>query len=116
MVEQAYYFGKKVYSGEITRNQAKYEINAVCGMDVGSAQDYITVFLGMMYSDEYRRTINTYATNYYLCNIKNDFGIETLRKAVNAVDLHTKYYRTLGRGSLASIENIVREYKEKYAL
>ena len=116
MVEQAYNYGKKVYSGEIGWNQAKDEINSSSGMETGSAQAYITVLLAMMNGEEYRRTINTYATEYYLENIKKDYGLEALKKAVTAVDLHTKYYKTLGKGSLASIENIVREYKEKYAL
>ena len=49
-------------------------------------------------------------------NIKQDYGINALKKSVTAVDLHTKYYRTLGKGSLRSIENIVREYEVRYEL
>jgi hypothetical protein len=55
----------------------------------------------MMDGEEFQRTINIYATDYYLENIKSDFGLDALKKAITAVDLHTKYYRTLGRGSLA---------------
>ena len=116
MIEQAYNNGKKVYSGKIGWNEAKYAINTASGMDIGSAQAYINVFIAMINGEEYRRTINTFATGYYLANIKSDFGIEVLKKAVTAVDLHTKYYKTLGKGSLVSIENIVRVYKEKYSL
>lgn len=114
MVEQAYTYGKKVYSDEVSRNQAKYDVHTTSGMDTGSAQDYITVFLGMMNGEEYHRTINTYATEYYLENIEKDYGLDALKKAVTAVDLHTKYYKTLDKGSLVSIENIVKSYKERY--
>lgn len=116
MVEQAYLLAKKVYNHEAPRNDAKFQINSASGMEPGSAQDYITVFLAMLDGQEYRRTINTYATKYYLENIKKDFGIETLKKALNAVDKHVKYYKTLGKGSLKSIENILKEFKDKYSL
>ena len=35
MVEQAYSYGKRVYSGEIGWNQAKVEINEASGMGTG---------------------------------------------------------------------------------
>lgn len=114
MVEQAYLFGKRVYLNEVSRNQAKFEVNSVSGMDIGSAHDYITVFLSMMDGLEYRRTINTYATEYYLNNIYKDFGTAVLQKAVYAVISHTKYYKTLGRGSLRSIENVANKFKEDF--
>jgi hypothetical protein len=65
----------------------------------------------MMDGKEYRRTINTYATEYYLENIKKDFGTEALNRALKATEEHVKYYSTLGKGNLRSIEKIVQEYK-----
>lgn len=65
----------------------------------------------MMAGEEYRRTINTFATRYYLESIRNDFGIGAFNKALNAIEAHAKYYSTLGRGHLRSIEKIVKEYK-----
>jgi hypothetical protein len=39
-----------------------------------------------------------------------------LKKAEDATDNYTKYYKMLGKGNLTSIEEIVREFKEKYNL
>lgn len=114
MVEQAYLFAKKVYAQEMPRDISKFKVNDVSGMNMGSAQDYITVFLAMMEGMEYRRTINTYATQYYFENIYKDFGIEKLRKAIDAAGKHTKYYKTLGHGSLNSIENVVEEFRNNF--
>lgn len=83
-------------------------------MNQGSAGDYIEAFGSMMNGERYTRTINTEATRYYLENIKNDFGLDQLKIALKAVDLHTKYYGNLGRGHLRSIEKIVDEYKETF--
>jgi len=111
MVEYAYYIAKKVHNCSLTRSEGKVEISKETGMKIGSANDYITVFLEMMAGKEYHRTINNYATRYYLENIRDDFGNEALNKAVFATDRHTKYYGTLGKGNLTGIERMVKEFK-----
>ena len=112
MVHKSYLYAKKVYKNDITRSEGKIEITRATGMNSGSAGDYITAFLAMMSGDEYRRTINTYATDYYLQNIKVDFGQEAFIKALSAVEQHVRYYNKLGRGNLKSIQDVVKEYKE----
>ncbi|MEH6945009.1 hypothetical protein [Bacillus sp. JJ722] len=61
-------------------------------MNQGSAGDYIEAFCSMMNGERYTRTINTDATKYYLDHIKNDYGLNHLNKALEAVNLHTQYY------------------------
>lgn len=111
MVEYAYDIAKLVYGGILSRTEGKKKIHEDTGMKEGSANDYITVFLEMMAGNEYHRTINNYATRYYLLNIRRDFGEEAFKRAVEATDMHTKYYSTLGKGNLRGIEKIVREFK-----
>lgn len=111
MIHKAYLYAKKVYNNEITRGEAKVEISRVTGMNNGSANDYITVLLAMLKGEEYHRTINAYATRYFLENIRADFGQEVFTKALSATEQHAKYYSSLGKGNLTSIEDIVKEYK-----
>lgn len=113
MVEYAYFIAKKVHMDNLTRSEGREEISKETGMGmiIGSANDYITVFLEMMAGKEYHRTINNYATRYYFENIRNDFGNEALNEAVYATDRHTKYYGTLGKGYLTGIEQIVKEFR-----
>lgn len=112
MVEIAYNYAKKVYSGELTRNEGKIKIAKVSGMNVGSAQDYITDFLAMMEGKEYHRTMSNYGTAYFIENIKKDFGDKTFQLALEATEKHIKYYNSLGYGQLKTKEDIVIGFRE----
>lgn len=93
MVHQAYRSAQRVWSGQISRSAARSEIALLTGMGVGSAGDYITVFLSMMEGKEYKRSINLYATEYYLVHIGADYGLEAQKRAARAVKAHVSYYR-----------------------
>ena len=66
MVHCSYETAKKVESGLLSRMDGRIKIANESGMDVGSAGDYITAFLAMRNGECYKRTINLYATEYYL--------------------------------------------------
>lgn len=74
MSQEAYPIAKKVYSGQLTRNDGKSEINRVSGMSEGSAQAYITIFLAMMNGEEYKRAFNNDTNRLLFESIRNDFG------------------------------------------
>lgn len=112
MVATAYEYAKKVYSGELTRNEGKYEIAKVSGMNVGSAQDFITDYLAMREGKEYHRTMSNYGTTYFIENIKKDFGNEAFNLALEATEKHIKYYNSLGYGQLKAKEEIVKEFRK----
>jgi hypothetical protein len=114
MIAASYDYAKKLYHKQISQGKALDNIVAISDMHRGSALAYISDFQHMMEGKEYQRTMKTNATQYYLENIYKDYGIESLRLAVNAVDQHTKYYSTHRKGSLRSIEAIVREFNEKF--
>lgn len=110
MVKAAYEIGKKVYVKEVGRMNAKYEVNRISGMETGSAQDYITVLLAMLDGEEYHRTMNAFATEYYLENIGHDYGRARQIAAAKAVKAHTEYYATLGHGHQVAIEKLAVKY------
>lgn len=112
MVEFAYIYAKRVYSGELTRNEGKTEVSKITGMNEGSAQDIIGDFLAMIEGKEYRRTMSNYGTEYFLKNIKNDFGDNAFKLALEATEKHIKYYNSLGYGQLKEKENIVKRLRE----
>ncbi|MBF4696038.1 hypothetical protein [Fusibacter ferrireducens] len=113
MVISCYENGKKVHKGLISRTDGKVFVNQETGMDIGSANDYITVLMAMLDGIEYHRTINAMATQYFLDNIKIDFGIEAQQIAAKATILHTKYYSTLGHGRQRKVEEIANRVLEK---
>lgn len=95
MVHCSYETAKKVESGLLSRMDGRIKIANESGMDVGSAGDYITAFLAMRNGECYKRTINLYATEYYLEQIGLDFGRDAQRKAAKAVAEHVQYYKTI---------------------
>lgn len=112
MSQEAYPIAKKVYSGQLTRNDGKSEINRVSGMNEGSAQAYITIFLAMMNGEEYKRAFNNETNRFLFESIRRDFGERYYKKALTAAQKHINYYGTLGKGNLTGLQRIVNELKD----
>lgn len=112
MSKAAYPVAKKVYLKQLTRNEGKFEINRVSGMNEGSAQAYITIFLAMMNGEEYKRAFNNETNRFLLKSIQKDFGEQHFIKALNAAQQHINYYSTLGKGNLSGLQSIVNEFKQ----
>jgi hypothetical protein len=64
----------------------------------------------MMDGKVYARTLNEYATRYFLEQIRQDYGEASFKKALDACKQHAAYYATLGHGRLAYVERMVEEY------
>lgn len=111
MSEGAYEIAKKLYLGKTTRNEGKIEINKVAGMNEGSAQAFITIFLAMMDGKEYKRAFNNETNKFLLENIRKDFGEDYYKNALAAVQKHINYYATLGKGNLTGLQTIVNQMK-----
>nr|WP_154982817.1 hypothetical protein [Paenibacillus xylanexedens] len=107
----AYEIAKKVYSGQITRTEGKMEIHKTTGMNEGSAQAFITIFLAMMSGEVYKRAFNNETNRLLFENIKRDFGKEYFIKALDASQRHVNYYSTLGRGNLSGLQSIINEMR-----
>ncbi|MFE4523081.1 hypothetical protein ACFRCQ_13250 [Cytobacillus firmus] len=111
MSKGAYEIAKDIYFGKLTRNEGKIKINGVTGMNEGSAQAFITIFLAMMNGEEYKRAFNNETNKFLLESIRRDFGQESFNSALNAVQKHINYYSTLGKGNLSGLQQIVDELR-----
>jgi len=69
---------------------------AKTSMNRNSAIMYVYAVKNMLSGKIYKRAINQTATELYFQYIMEDFGAETLKKAVNATRLHFEYLRQLG--------------------
>ncbi len=63
----------------------------------------------MMNGDQYVRTLNEYATRYFLEHIRMDFGDAVFTKAIEACKKHVQYYAGLDKGKLRYVERIIKE-------
>ncbi|WP_042147208.1 hypothetical protein [Paucisalibacillus sp. EB02] len=107
MSKGAYEIAKIVYSGKLTRSEGKIEINKVTGMNEGSAQAFITIFLAMMDGEVYKRAFNNATNRFLLESIKEDYGDKAFNRALAAVQQHIDYWSTLGKGNLSGLQRIV---------
>ena len=104
---------KKFFFGHISFSDAKFEINKITGMTVGSAHAFLTIFLAMMSGSVYKRAFNNATNMYLLESIERNLGEEYLIKALNAAQQHIDYYSTLGKGNLVGLQQIVDQLRGK---
>lgn len=109
MVVCVYQTANEVYRGELSKSEGSIKVSSDSGMNMGSARDYITAFVNMMEGKAYTRTINLFATEYYLECIGKDYGREAQRKAAQATLEHVEYYKSV-HGYLAKADKLARKY------
>lgn len=92
MVRHAYTVARQVYEQELTVTAGRELLANNYHWDFGSAGDYIHNFGHLLRGEQYTRTMNRIATQYFLEQILIDYGQEALRAALNAVEAHIEYY------------------------
>ncbi len=109
-IHEAYTQAKRVYAHKITATEGKDNVVKATGMSEGSASGYINTFVKIMEGAGYTRTINAYGTDYYLENIKKDYGVDALLTAIASVKKHLEYYEGVGKSSQPKIHKILDKY------
>lgn len=102
----AYQAAREVYANRITLQNAL----PLIPIKESSARDYIRNYKQMRMGDEYQRTLNAYATEYFLDNIYKELDTIGLETALAAVEKHLHYYEGLGRGKLPNIWALHKKY------
>jgi 5-methylcytosine-specific restriction enzyme A len=106
----AYAIAVRVYAGELTIQAGTDELKRVHRLNSSSARDFINDFKCMMTGRVFHRTMNAYATDYFLSNIRTDFGINALHLALKAVSAHVAYYEHLRKTKLQRIRKILEAH------
>ena len=112
MTESAYAYSKKVYAGEMRKQEAVRRLVNDLHMNEGSASDYIVNFRKMMDGKKYTRTLNKEATNYFLTKILEDYGVDKLSNAIQAADKHIEYYEGLKNTTMRDTRSVVSQHKK----
>ena len=108
-IQYAYGIAKRYYAGSLFFTDAYINISEHTGMATNSAKDYINNLKYMLEGTCYCRTLNTYATEYYLTQIRKDYGEQAFQAAISATQQHVAYYNSLGYGQRRSIEKLLKE-------
>lgn len=113
-VKAAYAIAKKEYAKSITSEAAANHLVSMYGWNESSAYGYIHTFLCMMDGKEYQRTINAYATEYYLRNIYSDFGVSAFNNAIVSVQKHLDYYVKKGKSDQLKVRAIIKRLANEF--
>jgi hypothetical protein len=112
MIKQSYIVAKNIYNEIIGLVEGAKDLNKNYNIAIASAKDFINNFRYMKNGKQYKRTMSGDATRYYLQNIFDDYGHDALQMALQAVDLHIKYYEELRHGQLDNIRKIYIDFKK----
>ena len=115
-IKKIYSLAKKVYAAELSRKEA---LDICCDekiMETGSAQDYIQNFKYMMTGFNYKRTMNLFGTEYFLRQIKIDYGQSAFEVALNATQNHIIYYNSLNYGKQKQTQKLVDNLTKEFSV
>jgi hypothetical protein len=96
--EEAYIQAVSVWLKKIPESEAVGVLVEDLGMNRASASDMVRNFLQMLKGEEYHRTLSELVTRHYFESISLDFGLDYLKKAIEATRTHVEYYEALSSG------------------
>jgi len=109
-IHKAFEIAKKVYLNELSLTDGT-KILVDSGLKQSSSRDYIYAYSKLMEGELYTRTINVYATDYYLENIYNENGNSKLKTALKVVDKHIVYYEGTSGASVIKGREVYVKWK-----
>ncbi|MEK4451263.1 hypothetical protein [Paenibacillus sp. FSL L8-0506] len=113
MIDTSYAYAQDFFLDNIDRKLALQKICDLSLMNRGSASAYMRNFSCMMLGINYKRTMNLAATQRYLRNIYEDFGIVFFINAMRAVRLHMQYYESTRGIYLKSMNELVNKLEDE---
>ncbi len=110
MIKDLYNSAKKVNSNSNTLSSELDELWNKHNINRSSATFYINNYKYMHTGKYYSRTMQEYATEYYLNHIYNEEGLSVLKVALSSVIKHIDYFENLGKGKINGIREIWQKY------
>lgn len=80
-------------------------------MNPASSSDLIRNLAQMLKGETYHRTLNAYATRYYLDNILKDRGVPFAQKALRATRAHAAYYEGVTGARALATRRVCDEFE-----
>ena len=105
-----YEISKKVYEKTYALTDGSKILSEQHGMNVNSARDYINNFKYLMRGQQFKRTLSAYSMDYFIDQIRKDYGTEQYKKALIALDLHIQYYESCHAGEMNKLRQILKNH------
>lgn len=104
-----------VYQGRTTKTDGIAYLQETFKLNPTSASDYMYDFKCMMNGQVFHRAMSADAVDYFFNQIATEFGLDALKNAVKATELHIIYYEGLGRTKLPKLRGVVDKYQQSLA-
>ncbi|WP_196894029.1 HNH endonuclease [Aureivirga marina] len=112
MTFMAYEISKKIFLKQIKKEEG-LKILVELGMNKDTAGFQIQNFIHFIHGEQFTRTQNEFTTKYFLDKIYDDFGINSLKNAISALEKHIDYYENLPKGSKLPGKRKILDYYKK---
>lgn len=110
MIHASYEVAKKVFNKSITRSNGLDILELNYGMNRSSADFHIGNYKCLVTGKVFRKTMNVYATRYYLNCICAEGNLDILRNAVSSLYGHIKYYEIVRKINVVQQRKIYEEF------
>jgi len=105
-----YQIAKRFYNNEIKLKEATNFLYNNYGLKPNSSTDYLYNYGHLLEGNEFKRTMNIYATEYYIKSIHNEFGNVGLNKAINSLNKHIEYYEGINNTKMHEMRFMVQKH------
>ncbi len=103
------------YQGLTTLTDGSAYLHEAHQLNIASARDYMYDFKCMMDGQVFHRAMSADAVDYFFNQIAAEFGLDALKNAVKATELHIIYYEGLGRTKLPKLRGVVEKHQQSLA-
>jgi len=111
-VEAAYSIAKKVYSGELKTQDGSLFLTEEHGLNRTSATDFINDYRYMLNGRLFQRGMSASAMKYFIESIYKDGNSNSLRKALNALNLHIEYWENHYNVTAHSMRRVSEQFEK----
>lgn len=110
-IRDIYEYSKKLYHKQISRGLALQQIYETHKVKKTSSSSYLRNFGHMMRGEKYSRTMNLFATKYYIENIYKDYGYKEFQMSLNALKSHIRYYESLRTVNRKVLRELIADFE-----
>lgn len=114
-IATVYRFALLWLDGQFTNRAARDRAVAESAISSGSAADLLQITKALRESKQFKRTLSNLAAETLFEAIYRDDGVEGLKRALTACDLHIEYYEGLGKTKRPGLRAVVEAWRAKAA-
>ena len=111
LVPEIYGIVKQVIDGSVRRKEGISLLAQRSGINDSTAGDFIHMMRRMLDGKRFTRNSSAYITEYFLVQIRGDYGEDSFQKALTALEQHINYYSEIRHTPLITLKAVYNKYR-----